>query len=257
MARGKKQVEGQMVFDFCLNTGNHIIQHNNLVSGKQALKLNSAKLIRGAIMQIKKEDTEIKPYVITIKELAKMLNVSPSNLYRDIDSITDDIIKNPVHIREVINGKTTRFVKIPWVSRCEYEADTGVYIKLNDELKPFLIDVKNNYTQYELIEIFSMKSIYSIRIFELIRSKIMNKDIPMYGWEGIITLQELRECCDCEDKYIPFNNFKQRVLDTAVNEINETTIYNLSYTCEKKGKSVTAISFAITRKYGNKNRCAE
>lgn len=252
MARGKKQIEGQMTFDFCLDIGNYIVQHNNLVDGKQSLKLNSAKLIRGAIMQIKKEDTEIKPYIITIKELAEMLNVSPSNLYRDIDEITDDIIKNPVFVREEVNGKTVRFAKIPWVSRCEYKADVGVYIKLNEELKPYLLGLQENYTQYSLMEIYSMKSIYSIRIYELIESKIMHKSVPKFGTDVTISIQELRECCGCEEKYPVFNRFKERVIDTAVNEINSVTFYDLSYTYEKKGKSVLAINFTITRKFNNK-----
>ena len=51
-------------------------------------------------MQIAKEDKELKPYIITISELAKLLNVPKSNIYRDIDSITDDILNNPVYVRE-------------------------------------------------------------------------------------------------------------------------------------------------------------
>ena len=101
MARGRKQIEGQLSFNFSLDTGNYVVQANDLIGGKQSLKLNSAKLIRAAIMQIVPEDEELKPYVITIKELSELLKVSESNLYRDIDDITDDIIKNPVFIKEI------------------------------------------------------------------------------------------------------------------------------------------------------------
>ena len=47
-----------MVFNFCMDTTNYVVQSNALVGGKQALKLNSAKLIRSAIMQVVKEDEE-------------------------------------------------------------------------------------------------------------------------------------------------------------------------------------------------------
>ena len=56
MARGQKQVEGQISFNFCLEPSNYVVQSNELINGKQALKLNSAKLIRSAIMQVVKED---------------------------------------------------------------------------------------------------------------------------------------------------------------------------------------------------------
>ena len=100
MARGKKQVEGQLSFNFSLDTGNYVVQANDLIGGKQSLKLNSAKLVRAAIMQIIPEDEVLKPYIITIKELSELLKVSESNMYRDIDAITDDIIKNPVFIKK-------------------------------------------------------------------------------------------------------------------------------------------------------------
>ena len=125
MARGKKVINGQLSFDFSLDPGNYVVQANDLIGGKQALKLNSAKLIRAAIMQIIPEDEELKPYVVSIKEIAELLGVSESNLYRDIDDITDDIIKNSVFIRQVKN-RQVKWVKIPWVSRCEYNSDVGL-----------------------------------------------------------------------------------------------------------------------------------
>lgn len=148
MARGKKRIDGQLSFNFSLNTGNYVVQANDLVRGKQSLKLNSAKLIRAAIMQIVPEDKELKPYIITIKELSELLKVSESNLYRDIDDITDDIMKKPVFIKRV-STDTVKWVKIAWVTSCEYNSDIGVYIKLNDDLKPFFVTAKRTlYTIY-------------------------------------------------------------------------------------------------------------
>ena len=244
MARGRKQIEGQLYFNFSLDTGNYVVQANDLIGGKQSLKLNSAKLIRAAIMQIIPEDDELKPYIITIKELSELLKVSESNLYRDIDDITDDIIKNPVFIKE-INKRQIKWIKIPWVARCEYNSDVGVAIKLNDDLKPFLVKLKEHYTQYSLDSILTMKSTYSIRIFELLQEKIKTKLIGRAGEYVEISVQELRECCDCEDKYKSFNNFKTRVIDAACKEINALTMFRVKYDYLKHGKSIIAIVFHV------------
>lgn len=252
MARGGKQIEGQLTFDFCLDTGNYVCQANSLVGGRQALKLNSAKLIRAAIMQVVRDDTELKPYIITIKEMSDLLQVPASNIYRDIDDITDDILNNPVYIREenYTSGKKVRWIKIPWVTRCEYNSDVGVAIKLNDELKPFLLNLKQQYTQYTLDSILVMKSVYSIRLYELIQSKIMTKMIPRTGVFVELDVTEIKECCGCEGKsYDLFSNFKKRVLDTAVKEINEKTMYHVDYAYVKKGKSVVAIMFHVNMRY--------
>ena len=249
MARGKKQIEGQLSFDFCLDTRNYVCQANSLVGGKQALKLNSAKLIRAAIMQVVRDDEELKPYIITISELAELLNVPKSNIYRDIDDITDDILNNPVYIREEV-GKKVRWIKIPWVTRCEYNSDIGVAIKLNDELKPFLINLKDHYTQYTLDSILVMKSVYAIRIYELLQSEIMTRILPRAGTDIELSVETLKECCGCESKaYNTFSNFRHRVIDIAIKEINEKTLYTLSYDYVKKGKMVVGLVFHINMKY--------
>ncbi len=249
MPRGRKQVDGQISFDFCIDARNYVVQANNLIGGKQALKLNSAKLIRSAIMQVVREDEELKPYIITIKDLSELLGVPASNIYRDVDEITDDIIKNPVYIREERNGKTIDFIKIPWVTRCEYKSDVGIALKLNEELKPFLINLKEHYTQYTLQEVLAMKSVYGIRIFEMLQSKIMSRVLPKDGIAVILSVQEIRECCDCEDKYPAFGNFRDKVIDKAVKEINRVTMFKVVYSYIKKVRSVVEIKFDINMRY--------
>lgn len=249
MPRGRKQIDGQVAFDFCIDTRNYVVQANNLIGGKQALKLNSAKLIRSAIMQVVKEDEELKPYIVTIKDLSELLGVPSSNIYRDVEEITDDIIKNPVYIREERNGKTVNFIKIPWVTRCEYKSDVGIALKLNEELKPFLINLKEHYTQYTLQEVLAMKSVYGIRIFELLQSKIMSKVVPRDGVTLVIPVQEIRECCDCEDKYPAFGNFRNKVIEKAVKEINRVTMFKVNYSYIKKARSVIAIKFDVNMRY--------
>lgn len=248
MARGRKQVDGQLAFKFSLDTENYVVQANDLIGGKQSLKLNSAKLIRAAVMQIAPEDEGLKPYIISIRELSELLKVSESNLYRDIDGITDDIIKNPVFIREK-NGNHVKWVKFSWVTRCEYNSDVGVSIKLNDDLKPFLVQLKEHYAQYSLDNILTMRSTYSIRIFELLQEKIKARSIGRAGEYVEISVQELRECCDCEDKYKSFNNFKTRVIDTACKEINALTMFRVRYEYLKHGRSIVAIIFHVNMFY--------
>lgn len=249
MGRGGKQIEGQLSFDFCLDSRNYVCQHNKLISGIQTLKLNSAKLVRAAIMQVVKEDMEFKPYVITVAELAELLNVSKSNLYRDINSITDDIINNPVKLQEN-DGKKIRWIKIPWVKRCEYNSDIGVAIKLNDELKPYLIELKKNYTQYTLDSILGMKSVYTLRLFELLQSKIYTYTLPKEGIDIEFSVESMKEMLGCNiSTYDSFSNFRSRIIDTAVKEINDKTLYYVTFQYKKSGKAVTDIIFNVNTYY--------
>lgn len=250
MARKNKQIEGQLCLDMCLNDSYYVVQHNNLITGKQSLSINAAKVLRAAIMQIVKDDEELKPYVITTRELADLLHITTDNIYRVIDSISDELITSYAEARAEYGSKK-KFKKISWVSFCEYDSDVGFAIKLNQDMKPYLLGLQNNYTEYTLDNILAMKSVYGIRIFELLQEKIKNghRPLPKNGLNIELTVQYIRECCDCEDKYERFSQFKTRVLDRAVEEIERVTMYTLSYSYIKKGRMIESIVFHINMKY--------
>ena len=68
----------------------------------------------------------------------------------------------------------------------------------------------------------------------------------------------MRECLDCENKYLEFSNFKARVIDTAVKEINRVTLYRVSYDVIKKGRAADKIKFYVNMVYHiaeNKETC--
>lgn len=250
MARGTKQIPGQMTIEMCIDRQNYVVQANDLIGGRQALGLNSAKLIRTAVMQIKPDDEEIQPYLITIKHLSELLDIPAANLYRDIDDITDDIIANPVYIKSV-EGRRARWVKIPWVEYCQYDSDVGVSIQLNLRLKPFLIALQAHYTQYSLENILAMKSVYAIRIFEMLQAKIMSKLIPRKGTHVVLMVEEIIDGCELSDTYRRISNLKNRVLDVAVKEINRVTLYDVAYENKKNGRRIEAFDFYINMKYHN------
>lgn len=214
------------------------------------VKINSTKLLRNAIMQVVKEDDELKPYIITIKDFAKFLKIDESNIYKYADEITDDIIKNPVYVRE----DSGKWMKIPWVSKCEYDPDKGIALKLNEELKPFLIKLKDHCTQYIIQDSLAMKSVYAIRIYELLQSRIMAKIPPKKGIYIDISVQEIKECCKCGDKYKEFSNFRIKVLDKAKDEINRGTMYVMDYSYIKSGRTIVGIKFYVNMCYHAHNR---
>ena len=248
MGKKNKQIEGQLFLDMCLNDNNYVVQANNLICGKQSLSLNSAKILRTAIMQVQKEDDELQPYALTTTELANLLHITKDNIYRVMNEVSDELITSYAQARAEY-GEKKKFKKISWVSTCEYDSDVGFKIKLNPDMKPYLLKLKDNYTQYTLDNILAMKSIYGVRIFEILNEKIKTKTLPRNGKYIELTMQYIRECCDCEDKYERFSQFKTRVLDRAVEEINRVTMYKVSYDYIKNGKSVVGIKFHINANY--------
>ena len=89
-----------------------------------------------------------------------------------------------------------------------------------------------------------MKSVYAIRIYELLMKEQMTRFIPADGVSVILAIKTIREACDCETKYEKFSQFKSKVIDIAVKEICRCTSYTVSYECLKKGRSIEAFRFS-------------
>ena len=109
---------------------------------------------------------------------------------------------------------------------------------------PFLLNLKKNFTSYELVYTLRFKSKYSIRLYELIKS-IHYKDLEQY--ERIFQLDELRRLMGAET-YTTYQTFKTRALNIAVEEINRYSDTKVEYSPLKKGKSVCAIKLIINAK---------
>ena len=107
-------------------------------------------------------------------------------------------------------------------------------------LKEYLIGLTKNFTQYELYNIMALKSKYAIRLFELFKS---------YSWQNKkeFDIEELKELLDAT-KYKKFNDFKKRVIEPSLKEINEFTELNISYNTINPGRKIIAVRFIIEHK---------
>ena len=90
-------------------------------------------------------------------------------------------------------------------------------------------------------------------IFELLEKENMLKYLPKEGITVDLTIQEIREACDCEEKYQKISQFRLRVLDVAVKEIQRTTTYEVSYSPIKNGRNIDAVRFQILPKFRPKD----
>ena len=118
---------------------------------------------------------------------------------------------------------------------------------MHPDVVPFLFQLKNNYTQIDLFELAKLTdSVYSLRIFLL-----------MMQWKSsgkvYKQLDELRREFRLLDKYENTKDLRRRVIDMAVNEINEKTIYKVSYELKKTGRKYTHLELKFTEKGQPKN----
>lgn len=139
--------------------------------------------------------------------------------------------------------------KTRWVSEIAYIENKA---ELQLIFAPAIVDeitkLEEQFTEYYLKMTANFDSQYSYRLFELVKQWNLNKvkEIPDFD------LSTLREQFGLEKhEYERLDNFKKKVLDKAVKEINDHTDINISYSQIKSGRVITGFKFNVKRSGNN------
>lgn len=201
---------------------------NSLIQKSRfSLSLQEQKIILYIISKIKPFDTEFKECSFTVKEFCETCNIdiSSGKNYDDIKNAIKNIADKSIWVN--IEGAD---VLLRWIEKARIQ-DNIITIRIDDDMKPFLLELNSNFTMYELVWTLHFKSKYSIRLYELVKS-IHYFELRPYS--RIYTLEELKTLLGAEN--YDYSNFKLRVLDVAIKEINTVSDKIVSYKVVKRTK---------------------
>lgn len=143
-------------------------------------------------------------------------------------------------------------VLVSLVSKAWFNARSGkVRIRLDEDIKPYILELRKNweqkgelYTQFALLYTLPMKSLYSIRLYELLKSWANATLSENEGhWWSIEQLQAL-----LGSEYERYQDFRRKVIETALKEINKYSDISVQYEPIKDGRSYKYINFYIRNK---------
>lgn len=221
-----------------------VVKANELIQKSRfSLSVQQQKIVLYLISQITQFDEDFKLYEFSIPEFCKVCGIdyTSGKNYQDLKAAIKDIADKSLWIKIDEDEETLlRWIEKPYINK----KSGTIRIRLDEDMKPFLLQLKKNFTQYELLWTLHFKSKYTIRLYELIKS-IHFRELESYTRE--YKLEELKRILDA-DKYTTYQTFKTRVLIPAVEEINSFSDKNVEYEPIKSGRAVSAIRFTITSK---------
>ncbi|WP_029568327.1 replication initiation protein [Helicobacter pylori] len=144
----------------------------------------------------------------------------------------------------VTNKKEEMFEVMAIFKRIQYlKRKAVICYQLNDCLKPYLLGLRKNFTQIPLQHILPIRSGYAIRIYQMLLSELKQNrnEVTRY-------LIELQDVLCVPKSFYAWINFKRRVLEPSIKEINATTDIIASYTTKKQRQKITEIVFEICYK---------
>lgn len=209
----------------------------------------------------KDDDSNLQlEYTFNILEYARICGIEQNGkFYTEVKSILKNLHDKSMWLTLPDGSETT----VSWLAKATISSKSGLAkIELDKDLVPYLFALKNKFLSYGLKNILNMKSQYSIRIYELLRShhdmrisqidkrtEIEREGSPQKTtWT--IDLDELKKMLmvDKIKTYDNFKDFRKKVLEVAQKEINELTDTTIYFEPITKGRKVIKIKFSITKK---------
>lgn len=128
-----------------------------------------------------------------------------------------------------------------------------VIIDFKEEFLPLLDDLKNEHTWIYFEQVSKLDRKYSPRFYEFCKMRLKNHNKVSFIWylnSGSESAPSMRNFLNIGNKYPDWRNFKRRVIDNSIEEINEQCT-DISVIYEPlKNPSVYAIKLTI---FANKN----
>ena len=229
---------------------NLVVKTNRLNTVTQNLSLTEVRIMQLAIVDARETGKGLstdKPLTISASRYAEAFGVSRQSAYEAILKAEKSLFDR----RFSFLDDDDKMVKSRWVQRVKYlddEASIEVILTYDVVKEVTRIDgYEQFFTQYLLEQTAHMNSAYSVRLYELLVQWKTAKKTPVFE------LQQFREQLGVENnEYQRMYDFKNRVLDVAVKEINEKTDIQTSYEQVKRGRKITGFKFVVKEKFKTK-----
>jgi plasmid replication initiation protein len=223
-----------------------VVSSNDLVHAKYTFSLWQKRVFVYMVSEINSfDDVEFPIQKIYIKDLMNFFQVKNKDDYNVIQRIPEQLyaMSMKMSYRSDKGYKRWREVRIlSQFTHPEDKEEDNAYIELkfNDDLKPHLLDLKQLFSQYDIQNIIYLRSVYSFKMYEWIKSNAY-----LGKWD--VSLQDLKEMLDVEHKYKNYGSFKLKVLNQAQNDLNECCDVTFTYTEQAIGKRVERLFFTIQK----------
>lgn len=203
---------------------------------RYSLSVEEQKIILYALSKISKDDVALHDMTFDILEFSRLCGLEGKAYTRIKDTLTK--LQEKAFWIEI--DKDTESC-VHWFSKIHMKKRSGkVIVRFHEDLVPYILQLKNCFTSFSIYPTLAMKSKYSIRLYELLKS-----------YEAIgnwwFTVEDFQKKLDATN-YQLFGNLKQKVIDVSVKEINLYSDLDVSWQPVKEGRKVTKIQFHIGHK---------
>ena len=226
--------------------GDLVVKDNALINASYNLDLVEQRLILLAIIEARQSGKGINandPLTIHAESYINQFSAHRNTAYEGLKSACKALFSRYFTYQEP-RGKAIANIQSRWVSQIAYiDEQAKVEIIFAPAIIPLITRLEKEFTKYDIQQVSGLSSGYAIRLYELLIAWRSTGKTP------IIEINEFRKKLGVLDtEYKQMNNFKSRVLEPAITQINEKTDIKIKVEQHKTGRSITGFSFKFKQK---------
>jgi plasmid replication initiation protein len=225
-----------------------VVKDNALINASYNLELTEQRLIMLAIINARESGQGItadSKLEIHASDYAKLFNVSIDASYKALREAVNNLFNRQFsYTAEYKRTGKTGVVRSRWVSRIFYVDDLALLeITFAPDVVPLVTRLEEHFTSYQAKQVAHLTSKYATRLYELLIAWREIGKVPQ------IEISEFRTRLGLLDnEYTAMSDFKKRVLEPSIKQINEHTDITATYEQHKKGRLISGFSFKIKQK---------
>lgn len=199
---------------------NKVVQSNDLVQlARWNLSTNSLKILKTLISCINTTNPT-NTITITKNELYSMLDQKNDNNYLYLKNQLKEMQRQIIEIYYPDGGVRT----VSLMPEVYYSPHGEDYIKctFSEHLMPYLVNLKERFLQYDVTDIKGFNSKYGLIMYEYLLSRERQERDKRHTYT--ISVDDLRRLTDTQNKFKLFKDFRTRVIETAVKDINQSGV---------------------------------
>ena len=225
-----------------------IVKDNALINASYNLELTEQRLIMLAIINARESGQGItadSKLEIHASDYANLFNVSIDASYKALREAVNNLFNRQFsYTAEYKKTRKTGIVRSRWVSRIFYVDDLALLeITFAPDVVPLVTRLEEHFTSYQAKQVAHLTSKYATRLYELLIAWREVGKVPQ------IEISEFRNRLGLlESEYTAMSDFKKRVLEPSIKQINEHTDITATYEQHKKGRLISGFSFKLKQK---------
>jgi plasmid replication initiation protein len=213
---------------------------NALVTAAYTLGLVEQRLVLLAAATAKDNCDPLSGITLRAEQYADAYKVTAQTAYEALKEACETLFERRITLYQADKKTVTR-----WVSFVTYkEGEGAVELGFSPVVVPLFNNLKERFTVYALEQIAGLTSAHAVRLYELL---IQWRSV---GKTPVFEIAKFREILGIQpEEYKRMTDFKKRVLDAAIKQVNRFTDIKTAYEQHKQGRSITGFSFSfITKK---------